>query len=545
MSLSRAYRPKTFADITDQEPIKETLRKEVATGKIAHAYLFSGPRGVGKTTTARILAKALNCTDKKDGEPCNACALCVEANEGRLLDLIELDAASNNGVDTVREGIIEHVRFQPTRGGYKVYVLDEAHMLTNAAWNALLKTLEEPPSYAVFILATTERHKIPATIISRCQQFDFKRIPDAPLSERVRTLAKLEKVEIDENVVTSIVRHSDGCVRDAETLLGQLLSLGETRITSDIASLVIPVSRLPIAANVLDVCSRRELGPALQHIASLEEQGIPLLPLFDDLILAIRQLLLAGSDKNLAKRLEIGDEGEKALSGVVGRYTDAELADIALVIMERRRDAKQGIDPRFALELAVTAIALGILPHGPGAAIVASVPVSVPAPAPQPAPRPAAPKKEVIEPAPVVQESKASEPSPEPAPSTMTSAASGTDSEVTLAQLQRVWFGFVKNMSESSPSLAFVLKTTRPLSVEGSTVTLRFQYPFHKEKILSDIKNRRIIEDALNTALGTTTVRIEGVIGEDADVAEKRSVDMVSNILKAFGGNVVEERGDA
>src|SRR5690349_18398249 len=174
MSLSRRYRPQTFADITDQQPIKETLRKEVETGKIAHAYLFSGPRGVGKTTTARIFAKALNCLKNKSGEPCNECAMCTDANEGRLIDLIEMDAASHTGVDNIREAIVEHVRFQPARAAHKVYILDEAHMLSTAAWNALLKTLEEPPSYAVFLLATTEKHKVPATIVSRCQQFDFK-----------------------------------------------------------------------------------------------------------------------------------------------------------------------------------------------------------------------------------------------------------------------------------------------------------------------------------------------------------------------------------
>lgn len=540
MSLSRKYRPHTFADITDQEPIKETLRKEVETGKIAHAYLFSGPRGVGKTTTARVFAKALNCLKKKGGEPCNACDLCVEADEGRMIDFIEMDAASNTGVDNIREAIVEHVRFQPVRGAFKVYILDEAHMLSNAAWNALLKTLEEPPAYAVFILATTERHKVPATIVSRCQQFDFKRIPDGPLGARVSELAKNEGVSIDAAVVTSIVRHSDGCVRDAETLLGQLVSLGEKNITTDVASLVIPISRLPIAANILNVCSKRELGPALQAVAKLEEDGVPLLPIFDDLLAAVRLLLVAGSDPGMAARLANGDEGEKSLAPLIGVYGDAELSEIALLLMERRRDAKQGIDARFALELAVTAITLGILPHGPSGGPPSSI--AVPVIAAMTARATEAPKKppiveRVIEQAPTPQPIK--EETPKPAAST------GSGEGIPLALVQRKWPGFVTTMSESSPSTAFILKSTRPIETNGETITLRFQFAFHRDKILSDLKNRRAVETAFATTLGVPLVKIEGVVGEDADKAEQRSVDMVSNILKAFGGQVVEGGGEA
>lgn len=544
MSLSRKYRPQRFADITGQEPIKETLRKEVETGKVAHAYLFSGPRGVGKTTTARVFAKALNCLKKTGGEPCNACELCVEADEGRMIDFIEMDAASNTGVDNIREAIVEHVRFQPVRGAFKVYILDEAHMLSNAAWNAMLKTLEEPPAYAVFILATTERHKVPATILSRCQQFDFKRIGDGQLGERVNELAKNEGVSIDAAVVTSIVRHSDGCVRDAETLLGQLVSLGEKKITADVASLVIPISRLPIAANLLSVCSKRELGPALQAVAKLEEEGIPLLPIFDDLLAAVRLLLVAGSDPAMAARLAQGDEGEKSLAPLIGVYGDAELSEIALLLMERRRDAKQGIDARFALELAVTAITLGILPHGPsgGPPPSATVPiVQTATPKPVEAPKKPVENREVaekvVEPAPVPQPIK--EETPKPA------ASAGSEEGIPLALVQRKWPGFVTTMSETSPSLAFVLKTCRPIETNGETVTLRFQYAFHRDKILTDIKNRRIVETTFATTLNVPLVRIEGVVGEDADKAEQRSVDMVSNILKAFGGQVVEGGGEA
>ena len=205
-SLSQLYRPQSFADVTGQAHISETLRKELATGRLGHAYLFSGPRGVGKTTTARIFAKALNCSDLHDGEPCTTCPSCIAFQSGSAVDVIELDAATHTGVDTVRESIIEHARFAPMLAKRKVYVLDEAHMLSTASWNALLKTLEEPPAHAFFILATTEVHKVPATIVSRCQRFEFRRIDDAPLSARLQEIAKSQVWQVDEEVIQLSLR---------------------------------------------------------------------------------------------------------------------------------------------------------------------------------------------------------------------------------------------------------------------------------------------------------------------------------------------------
>jgi DNA polymerase-3 subunit gamma/tau len=278
-SLSQKYRPQTFADVTGQAHVTDTLAKEVATGKLGHAFLFCGPRGVGKTTTARIFAKALNCLNPKDGEPDNSCERCVAANEGRQIDLIEMDAATHTGVETVRESIIEHVRFAPMGGARKVYVLDEAHMLSSASWNALLKTLEEPPAYAFFILATTEWHKVPATIVSRCQRFEFKRVQDDVMRDRVEFIAKEEGWKIDEEVTKLVVSRADGCVRDAETLLGQLGGLGEKHLTLDVAQLVIPPGHLPAAAGLVEYWSRRDHVGAINEAQRLADEGLPLLPL--------------------------------------------------------------------------------------------------------------------------------------------------------------------------------------------------------------------------------------------------------------------------
>ncbi|MDE2021309.1 MAG: DNA polymerase III subunit gamma/tau, partial [Patescibacteria group bacterium] len=327
------------------------------------AYVFSGPRGVGKTTAARVFSKALNCENLKEGEPCNACGPCLAAQEGRLVDFIEMDAATHTGVDAVRESIVEHVRFAPMMGKRKIYVLDEAHMLSTSSWNALLKTLEEPPPYAFFIFATTEWHKVPATIVSRCQRFDFKRIADEPLAMRIKKLAADEGWKIDDEVVHLIVSRSEGCVRDAETLLGQIGSLGETSVTMDVAGLVIPPSRIPLAAHLMELWAARDHDAALTEAQRLVEDGIPVLPLFDDLIFVIKKLLSVSGNAKRADEWKQGTEDDRAIAKLVQAFDPGELNDLALLLFERRRDIKSGVDPLFALQLAGTVVACGLLKH--------------------------------------------------------------------------------------------------------------------------------------------------------------------------------------
>jgi len=512
-SISRTYRPQTFADVTDQDPIKETLRLEVESGKLGNAYLFAGPRGVGKTTLTRVFAKALNCLKPVKGEPCNACTACVEFNAGKCIDYIEMDAASNTGVDNVRENIVEHVRFAPSGHAYKIYSLDEAHMLSTSAWNALLKTIEEPPPYAKFIFITTELHKVPATIQSRCQRYDFKRVPQDALEGRIRAIAAQEGVEIDDLVIQTIAAKADGCVRDAEIFLGQLISLGEIRITTDVASLVLPVSRLPIAAQVLTLWSQRALGPSLEQIATFDEQGIPLLTLFDDLIEATRQLLLAGESAAWKTKLANGDEGERAVAALTGVFGPEELSRIALLLMERRRDAKQGADVRLCIELAATAVTLGIISSAPMITQPFVPPISPVTSTPRPASDP------------VLSQTK----------------TSGT---LTLGMVQSKWPAFLRALDEKSKSLTFVMKLVQPISVSGETVTLQFQYPFHRDKALNDIKTKRMIEDILRELTNEPKLLTEGVIGKPQEgAAAVTHENNVSTIMKAFGGKIVEEPG--
>lgn len=537
-SLSQLHRPDRFADITGQQHITETLRKEVATGKLGHAYLFCGPRGVGKTTSARVFAKALLCNAPVEGEPCHECPSCQAFAANKHLDVIELDAATHTGVDNVREAIVERVRFAPSLSKRKVFILDEVHMFSASSWNALLKTLEEPPAHAFFILATTEWHKVPATIISRCQRFEFKRIPNDILSARINELATKEGWKIDETVVSRIVASSDGCVRDAETLLGQVGALGQSHITEEIAGLVIPPSHVPLAAGLVQLWVDKKHTEALAESQRLFEEGLPMIPLFDDLLTIARRLLAASGTSAFVAETE----DERAIAPLVGRFTPGELHDLSLLLLERRKDVKAGVDPLFALQLVGTMAANGLLRHAPRAAAPATYtpPIATKSQASAPAPAPVTtptPTPEDLEPRYEDIPMQAEVAIPTPAAVPVNAAPPG---DLTIETVRMQWHTIVSKIEEKNHSLPFILKLSRPEMLRASTLIIRFQYPFHRDKIISDMKHRRLLEDTIREHLGYH-LSVEGVVGEEQkEATEARSGDMVNSILKAFGGQVVE-----
>lgn len=287
---ARKYRPGTFDDVIGQRHVVQTLMNAIATKRIAHAFLFSGTRGVGKTTVARILAKALNCEQGPTGSPCNTCPNCTEIAQGTSVDVVEIDGASNTSVDDVRE-IRENVKFSPFRGHYRVYIIDEVHMLSNSAFNALLKTLEEPPAHVVFIFATTEIHKIPATILSRCQHYNFRRISKAEIVERLRHVAEQDGLSIEDRSLMALARASEGSMRDALSLLDQVIAFGGKTIRhEDLETLLGMVPQEHVRAMIGAVIEQN--GPrALRVIAGLLDQGHDVRAYCADLVEYVRNML--------------------------------------------------------------------------------------------------------------------------------------------------------------------------------------------------------------------------------------------------------------
>src|SRR5688572_2287617 len=415
--IARKFRPQVFAEVIGQKPIVQILQNAIKLNRIGHAYLFSGPRGVGKTTMARILAKGLNCAQGPTTTPCNVCPSCMEIAAGQAMDVLEIDAASNTGVDSVRE-LRDSARYAPSRDKHKIFIIDEVHMLSTSAFNALLKILEEPPAHVIFIMATTERHKLPATILSRCQQFVFRTIAPAEIQNHLREIAAREGAKIDDRGLSYIVKASEGSMRDAQSLLDQIISFGGQDVANDDVRDVlgfIPHDLLDRTVNAIAESDSRAL---IETVSIVVNQGLNLQQYVRECIARMRDLLMTrlGLDDKV-----LGDEDEKtALAEQAKAFSEQDLIRYFDMLLRLENDLRWTSQPRFHLEMGLVKLAraahvrdieeviqelrAGSLPGGaePPAAVSSSEPVralrppspppvapSVPAP-PPPVSRPAA-----------------------------------------------------------------------------------------------------------------------------------------------------------
>ena len=357
-ALYRKWRSQTFDEVVGQEHITQTLRNALREDRIAHAYLFSGPRGTGKTSTARILAKALNCTGPDGEPPCNQCPTCVAINEGRMIDLIEIDAASNHGIDDIRE-LRERVGFRPSEGQYKIYIIDEVHMLTKEAFNALLKTLEEPPPHARFVLATTEPEKILPTVLSRCQRFDFRRIPTPQIAAHLRHIMDEEGYAAEDEALTAVAQSAQGCMRDAISLLDQMISYGTDAVTLAQVQQVLGAVSAQMVGQFVDALAAKDVAAGLRLIQQLVLDGASMVEFTAQVIEHLRGVMLLEMTGDASLLTEWPQDTVEAMRG------QAEAMNLSgtLYAIKRFGEAaaqlKGGYQPQLPLELALIEVVRG------------------------------------------------------------------------------------------------------------------------------------------------------------------------------------------
>ncbi len=506
-ALYRKWRPQTFDEVVGQEHIVRTLRNALLSGRVHHAYLFTGPRGTGKTTTARLLAKAVNCLDPELARrPCNQCAICRAINEGRLMDLIEIDAASNTSVEDVRE-LRERVGYRPSEARYKVYIIDEVHMLSTAAFNALLKTLEEPPAHALFVLATTEPHRIPATVLSRCQRLDFRRVPLADIVARLRHLAQQEGIQAEEDALSLIARYATGSMRDAESLLDQLAAYTDRVVTVEAVRTALGTGDEGAVLALTDALAAQDVGRGLAVIHEAADRGADPRQFARQMTDHLRALMLIRLGAPVP--LYIPESLRPAVQNQAARFTPRQLARAVRLFGQAASDARTAWQPQLPLELAFTEAALPEEDTRPTSAGQQEPSPRREPTAPPPAPSPA---RTVGRPA-----APSGRPSPG-ASSTPTSTAPPVHeqplpepiADFSLEEVTQRWNDMLRLLRSVNHSLEALMRDGKPLKVEGDILLIGFPYPFHRDKV-GEEPNRRAVEDALTQLIGQP-VRVRCVL---------------------------------
>ncbi len=543
-ALYRKWRPRTFAQVVGQDHVTQTLQNALRNSRIVHAYLFSGPRGTGKTSTARVLAKAVNCLSEGDKKPCNECHMCEAIDEARAIDLIEIDAASNTGVDDIRD-LREKIHFAPNEARYKFYIIDEAHMLSGSAFNALLKTLEEPPPHAILVLATTEAHKVPATVLSRCQRFDFRPIPLGDMMDRLRTIASQEGLEAEEGALELIARQSTGSMRDAESLLDQLSSFGEGKITLEKVQTVLGTVSSDAVKELVNDLATRDMAAGLSHIGQAIADGADARQLNKELLEYLEGLLLMKTTNrgpSYVTREQRSEMAQQAQEFALDR-----LITTIKLFSQANVDLRATSQPQLPLELAFVEATLSSKPDQ-GSTLRDHLGVE---------------NRSAGGPTEQVDQTTSDEPQGTPPQATTSQArdkaVSGAVKEepaslgiegrvVTLETLQENWTQILAEIKARNMHVEAILKDCQLARVEGDVVVLRARFPFHKEK-LEDDRSKQLVAEAVSIIIGEPC-RIRCILSTEDKRQEQKHDDEIQAavddpLVKAaleMGGKIVDTR---
>ena len=562
---ARKWRPRQFDEVVGQEHITATLKNAVHSGRIAQCYLFCGPRGVGKTTTARILAKVLNCADRRDGNPCEACDSCQSIAASTSMNVLEIDGASNNSVDDIRE-LREVVRYAATEGVYKIYIIDEVHMLSTAAFNALLKTLEEPPEHVVFIFATTEVQSVPDTILSRCQRFNFRRISTGQIAAHLGTIAQAEGISVEEGALHMLASRADGALRDAESLLDQVVSLG-AEVSQQAVVQVLGLVDRGLYFELLD--AMREAAPArvLDIVAQAVDEGADIEEFVYGLVELLRHLLFAkiqgGTDE-----LDMDEDARRRCGELAAAMAVEDLLRMMQSLLDLEADIKRSVQPRFRVEIALVHLALMGRSVDVGELLrrLQSLESTAPHPAAPPSPSgrseraaPPPPSGRSEQPAPPPPSGFSEQAAPPPpsgrseqavlpppaqhqvaAPAESSNAA--TAAGLSFDQVRTTWAELVNAVRAAKPSLAGFLNGAALDSLEGHVLRLSFGAA-DRFAMTQVINNRESVEEIAEAKYGQR-LRLEAVVKKGDEPApqaarQPESDPTLRSVLDTFDGELV------
>jgi len=511
------WRPKNFDEIIGQNHIVATLKNAIQSNRLAHAYLFAGPRGVGKTSTARILAKALNCKEGPTVNPCQKCSSCKEINDGRSLDVIEIDGASNRGIDEIRV-LRENVKFSPVSGKFKIYIIDEVHMRTTEAFNALLKTLEEPPEFVKFIFATTQPHKVIPTILSRCQRFDFRRITALEITAQLERIVASENISVDKEVLFAISKSSDGSMRDAESVLDQLASFSKGKISLKDVISVLGIVEQDALFEMADKFIQKDAKGALGLFNNLVEDGKDISMFLANLIEHFRNLMIAKVTRADAKLIDLPQDICERLLRQSEAFSLEEIFSAFNILVNTQEMSKRLESLRIPLEISLIRLA-----HDKKGTVLKHPEEIRQVPAKEPVV-----KEKIIQEPPKDEDSKAL-PSDPPA-------------NISLDNVRQVWENIINNLGRIKMSVATYLSEGQPVKLERNILTVSFpkNYSLHKES-LEKKENKEIIEKNIRELLNTN-VRVNFILSaEEKQKDNSENHPFIKSALEMFNGRVIKE----